>query len=264
MVKNDIYDELPSYAQALVRVAVERTGVPIIVRELELLGFDSMLKMTAGEAPVHELVYRPMYRDYLTHYLVGAAFKIRRMWDEEPEDRLLPVDSGSSRLPPAEEQELSRRLADEQPDIIAALSVSMHVGLVRQVTSMPIEIRLEREIAALLPEHWRAQHDYLKRQVKDLKPHFRREIEELVPERVYQAASAMNVVFAREASRIAGIELDRCFTTPQFASLAAELWRQLDAVEEPGFRGDRLVTDAWAETVGIRGSYEWRRLDEIR
>lgn len=47
----------------------------------------------------------------------------------------------------------------------------------------------------------------------------------------------MNVVLAEEAAEIAGVE--------------------------PGYRGDRLVTDAWAQELGLRERYEWRRLDEV-
>ena len=38
----------------------------------------------------------------------------------------------------------------------------------------------------------------------------------------------------------------------------------LHRVEEPGYLGDRVVTDAWAEELGLRDWYEWRRLDEVR
>ena len=47
-------------------------------------------------------------------------------------------------------------------------------------------------------------------------------------------------------------------------ALGERLREVLHDVEEPGYRGDRLVMDAWAEELGLRDWYEWRRLDEVK
>ena len=38
----------------------------------------------------------------------------------------------------------------------------------------------------------------------------------------------------------------------------------LHSVEEPGYPGDIVVTDAWASELRLRDWYEWKRLDEVR
>ncbi len=46
--------------------------------------------------------------------------------------------------------------------------------------------------------------------------------------------------------------------------LGERLRRLLHDVNEPGYPGDRLATDAWAEELGLRGWNEWSRLEAIR
>ena len=65
--------------------------------------------------------------------------------------------------------------------------------------------------------------------------------------RLYAASTAMNVVLAQGAAEIAGVEPGQMFRqTPHRA--VGEL---LHAVDEPRYTGDRLVTDAWAEELGL-------------
>ena len=74
----------------------------------------------------------------------------------------------------------------------------------------------------------------------------------------------MNVVLAQEAAEIAGVEPGQMFRQTPHRALGEQLRELLHAVDEPGYRGDRLVTDTWAEELGLRDWYEWKRLDEVR
>ena len=51
--------------------------------------------------------------------------------------------------------------------------------------------------------------------------------------------------------------------TSPHRDLGHRLRARLDAEEEPGYRGDRSVTDAWAEELGMEGWFEWVPLDQI-
>ena len=74
----------------------------------------------------------------------------------------------------------------------------------------------------------------------------------------------MNVVLAEEAADIAGVEPGPMLRENPHRELGERLRGFLHAVEEPGYRGDRLVTDSWANELGLREWYEWKRLDEVR
>lgn len=264
MVRAGAEPDIPGYARSLVSAVVERTGYPLIVVETPGIGYDSQLGMAGRTQHFHQLAYVPEYRGFLSHFIVNAAVKILRMWDLPPEDRLLPVSEAAKRLPEEDEAELRRKLGVLPSDVLRSLSGFLYHGTVQQLTSMPLDIRIERTIAEILPEHRDTQHNYLSRQVKDLEPHFLQEIAAVAPDRIYAASTAMNVALAQEAAEIAGVKLGRsCRTTP-YRRLGERLRWHLHTVKEPGYRGDMMVTDAWAEELGLRDWYEWRKLDELR
>lgn len=263
MLRRDLEPDIPDYALPLISEIVEKTGYPIVVVETEGIGYDSLLSMAGKTQPFHQLAYVPEYREFLLHFIVNAAVKIRRVWDQTPGERLLPV-SEATRLPRDDEAELRRKFGNPPTAVVEDLSTFLYHGILQQLTSMPLDIRIEREIAKILPEHHEAQHAYLSRQVRDLESHFIPEMAAVTPDRIYAASTAMNVVLAEEAAEIADVEPGRlCLQTP-YRSLGKRLREQLHAVKEAGYRGDMMLTDAWAEELGLRDWYEWRRLDEVR
>ncbi len=264
MVRTLSLHELPDYIGALVSRVVEQSGFPLVVAEKDGIGYDTLLAMAGQTQPYHELTYIPRYRRYRLHFIVNAAFKIRRMSEPPVEERLIPVSERSRRLPNKYEKELRRKLRSPPAPILAGLSAFLYQGTVRQLTSMPIDIRVERAIADELSEHKPAQRAYLARQVKDLEPHFLPQIAETAPDDIYAACTAMNVVLAEEAAEIAGVKPGPMFRQNPHRKLGERLRDLLHAVEEPGYRGDRLVTDAWASELGLRDWYRWTRLDEVR
>lgn len=264
MMRTLLERELPDYAAWLLSDVAVRTGYPLVVVEKEGIGYDSLVSMAGRTQPFHELSYVPLYRQYRLHFIVNAAVKIRRVWDIPPEERLLPVGEAGKRLPQKQEAELRRKLGNPPPAVLAGLSSFLYEGTVRQLTSMPVDIRVERETAELVPEHMSAQHAYLARQVKDLEPHFMPQIAEFAPDQIYAASTAMNVVLAEEAADIAGVQPGPMFRQTRYRALGERLRELLHAVEESGYPGDRVVTDGWAHELNLRDWYEWRRLDEVR
>ena len=264
MVKALSPGELPEYAQDLLSDAISQSGYPLVLVETEGLGYDSKLSMAGASQPFHAVHYVPAYRRFWVHFIVNAAVKICRIFELPPPERLIPVSRREERLPQEYEEELRRKLRGPPEPVLVGLSCFLYEGIVRQLTSMPLDIRVERDTADLVPEHKAAQRAYLARQVTDLEPHFMPQIAEVAPKRIYAASTGMNVVLAEEAAEIAGVKPGLMFRQSPHRELGERLRKLLRSVEEPGYRGDRLVTDAWAEELGLRDWYEWKRLDEVR
>ena len=264
MIQNDVLPEFPAYALDLMGAIVEQTDYPLLVTEQPRTGYDSQLRMGSSSHPYHHLICDPAYRQHLVHFLVNAAFKIRRVWELPPEDRLLPIGDARRRLPEDDETELRQRLKGMPDATVRDLSTFLYRGLLQQLTSMPIDIRVEREIAATFVGHAEAQRAYLRRQVADLEPHFAPEIEAFAPARLYSACTAMNIVLAAEAADLAGVKPGQVFRESPHRVLGERLREIARLTDEPGYHGDRALTDAWAEELGLRDWYEWERLDQIR
>ena len=176
MVKALSPRELPEYAQELLSEAITQSGYPLVLVETEGLGYDSQLRMAGHTQPFHAVSYVPAYRRFWVHFIVNAAVKIRRFFELPAQERLVPVSRRGERLPREYEKELRRKLRGPPEPVLTGLSSFLYEGTVRQLTSMPLDIRVERETADLVPEHKAAQRLYLARQVKDLEPHFMPEI----------------------------------------------------------------------------------------
>ena len=253
---------LPEYVQELVSEVEDRTGYPLLIKEEVGVGYDSELRIARPGKVVHELAYVPEYREFRLHFLVNGAFKILRLWDVPPGERYMPASQLGRGLAPEDYKELRDKLAGFPSPALDQLSEFLYHGICRQLTSMPLDIRVEREIAEELPDHYPAQRAYLMTQVKDLEPTFLPEMAEVCPERLYAASTAMNVVLAEEAAELTGVQPGKAFLETPYRALGERLREKLHSVQEKGYPGDRLLTDAWAGELGMEDWYEWVRLDE--
>lgn len=255
---------LPGYAQELVTNVIKSSGYPVCLAEEDAIGYDFEVRMAGLRQPYHRLACVPAYRDYRLHFLVSAAVKIRRVWDLCPEERLFPVSDACGRLPEQDRLELQRKLPPMPPDDFDKFGRFLYQGLTRQLTSMPMDIRVEREIAEEIPQHREAQRAYLSRQVQDLEPTFNPMLARTCPDRLYAASTAMNVVLAEEAADLVDVQAGSGAQQTPHRVLGERLRERLHSIEEPGYVGDRRLTDLWAEELGVRNFYSWVRLDEVR
>lgn len=265
MVRNTgVHLELPGYARSLLFQVIEKTGHPIVAAETPGIGYDSQLSMAVRARPFHKLIYGPEYGEFFSHFIVNAAVKILRVWELPPEERLIPVYRAGRRLPNAYEEELFSKIGVLPSTLANDLSQFLYRGTVQQLTSMPVDIRVEREMAEMLPEHRTAQQDYLTRQVQDLEPHFAEEIASVAPSRLYAATSAMNLVLAEEAAEITGVKPGPMLSRSPHRRLGECLRERLHSVREQGYRGDIMLTDMWAAELGLEDWYEWDMLGRAR
>lgn len=254
---------LPSYIEVLLDQVEKNSGYPIEMREEPFLEFDSEIQMATSARRPHVLRYQAPYRAYRDHFLVSASAKILRTYAEPPENRMLPATDENRGLPEEDEQEMRGKVGVLFPgDHFAAMSKFLYRGLVRQVFSFPVDLRVEREIREGVPEHRKRQNAYLRRQVKDLEPTLDPRMEEFIPERACRASAAMNIAFAETIGEIAGVAPAPAFRRNRYRSLGERLVERLRGVEEPGLPGDRKATDAWAQELGLEGWYEWVRWGE--
>jgi hypothetical protein len=130
-------------------------------------------------------------------------------------------------------------------------------GLARQLTSQPVDLRVEREVYEGLPEHRSRQLAYLERQLRDLEPHFTPEIAEFAPPRVYRAGSGMNVALGLGFAEIADATVPGAVLENGYRYLGDRLQGLLGRIDGAGLAGDREAVDAWAEELGLRDWYQW-------
>lgn len=264
MVSTVIPEEIPGYACDLVADAIDTSGFPIVLSEDSRIGYDERLVIASRDQPYHEVVYTPAFRPHRLHFLVNACVKIKRLFDVPAEDRLVPVSDADRRLPREDEAEITNLLPGMPSPLVEQMSRFLYRGLVGQAASMPLDIRVERDIAAQFPEHAEHQRVYLSRQLTELVEHIDPLLGLLIPTRVYAAASAMNVALATEAADLIGVELDPVFHSSPHAPAGLRLRDEVARTKESGCLGDRLLVDRWARVLGLENWYEWRTMDAVQ
>ena len=251
---------VPDYLHAVLDQVEQTTGYSVQLREQPALHHDSETRFFREGMTSHEVRHRPAYSDYALHFLLNGAWKILRFWQMPPEERLVPVTEVGRQLPDDLHRELADKLADRPQELVTQISRFLYQGIVTQLISMPGDIRVEQELAREFPKHRGEQDTYLRRQIKDLEAHFTPEISQFAPARLYAASSAMHLVLTQEASAIVGVEPPGYVRASPHLPLACALRRHLSAVEESGYRGDRIVTERWAEELGMERWFEWVKL----
>ncbi|MCK6478669.1 MAG: hypothetical protein L6R43_00550 [Planctomycetes bacterium] len=249
---------IPDYALDLCHEVERRTGKPIRITEvIQPYEFDSEMRFARSNEETHVLAYRGEYRTYRDHFLVGGCLKVLRLWEEPEERRYMPA-LARGRLPRDQHRQLLERAPPFMPEVeLEALSAFMNHGILGHLVSLPVDLRVERELAAEYPQHRDRQRAYLARQVGDLVPHFAPEVGAFAPDACYQATSALNIVLGMEASELSGTPEHSCFRTSKHRPLGERLHAELHGVAVPGREGDRLLTDRWARILGLRHGYQW-------
>lgn len=255
--------EIPEYLVNLAETVVRETNASIAVGAVQGLGFDSEVKVAGGDNAWHHIMFDPAYAQHWMHFMLSGLVKIQRIWRVEPDQRLLPV-MVRDQLPEYDELELRGKLGEMvPPETIAGLSKMMYRGLVRQVTSMPFDIRVEYAIARGYDDHTARQHAYLEQQIQDLEPMFSEAFTLMLPDRVYLSGAGMNVSLVDASAEITSTRAGPRSQTTRARPLGEHLSEILRTVNDPTYHGDRQAIDRWAGYLGIRDWYEWKRLDEI-
>lgn len=63
--------------------------------------------------------------------------------------------------------------------------------------------------------------------------------------------------FTEHVASLAGIGVPEAFKRHRSREKGERLLTLLHDVQTPGLEGDREVTDAWANELGLQGWYEW-------
>jgi hypothetical protein len=235
-----------------------RSGYPIKLVEEDAVGFDSEIRLARAGSATYEVAYDPDYRKYAVHFFGErhAQDSSTLRMSSRGAIRCCPRSRSASSCRPGREirQNVGPHL-DETG--VRAVSEILFNGMVRQVTSFRIDLRVERELYDDLCEHRTLQRAYMKRQVTDLEPHFTAEVEAPAPSRIYAMATAMNVVLAEEVAEMCGRTVGPLVRSSGHRAMGTRLRQILREEREPGYRGDCRITDAWAAELRMRDWYEW-------
>ena len=220
----------------------------------------------ARESMAHHLIYyKPEHTGIMNHLIAHECGHILRIYGVEPESRLVPFTNDQLKLQALKDiepeiQELSRMLPFEGLVEVANL---WYAGLIRQLTSYPSDIMIEKWIHDEYPDLRPYQSKSMKKQYDEAVQGLSNRVERMTPHRILQASNGMNYAFFHilEAHFNDNYHLGR-----YDRSAYAKTGRSLIEVQQEApndYTGDMIVTRKWAQMLSVDDWFSWRDFEDI-
>lgn len=249
----------PTTCQQTALAAVERaSGRPVILDADPKLPNEAVIRMATGAAPAHVLKYRTAAEPdlpYLICFQCGMALRAMLA----PGDERFNVASTPSTYASV------RKLVEEKnptwqgsmpEDVVAHYAKMVTDGLGTQLRSVPVAMRVDREIHDGQPVLRDMQRAVAERQLRENAGVLAPVVRENAPELLYLASASMNAAFAMFWSRLWGS--DAILVPYKLAGLVEtgeKLVSLLDTMPSDRMH-DRELVSAWANTLGIDHLFE--------
>lgn len=243
----------------LLDLVLTASGFPVVVVANPSLSTTAVLRMARGPQTSHQIEYNPDLAGEPDYYVAVQCGQILRFFSHAPGDRmdLGFAQRGLDRMGELVRTEVLGKAPGVTPEIAVGLAAQLYHGLMRQLRSVPVELRVEDWLRITHPEFAEPQRAAVLRQLDvnlaSLSPSARA----VAPTRVYKASVTINSATAQfwagvyEMPDLAKPYNKAGFVTDGTRLLAA--WRKVpsDATH------DRDLIDAWADLLHLRGWYDW-------
>lgn len=248
--------DLRPETREILKSVEELSGKPVEVVEDANQPHLARITRARGDASMHVLRVNPSLGepDYLIVYECGF---ILRLYETAADQRRELAGTGHGR---AEVERMVRQAGQiaTLPDIVKAhLAQQFLDGILTQLRSYPIGMRIDRWIHSEFPALEPLQVEAVKRQQGDNLQVLRPEVRSLAPKPIYEANVSMNAAYAifcdREFGK-AGYAVP--YRSAGFEKRGRTLLDILEAIPDDS-ASDRSLVDAWAAELGLSGWYQW-------
>lgn len=245
----------------IMKMVEQRTGLPVHLEEDISLIERGLWKMSDRNDCHHVVKFNPRYRNHLHHIITHEAGHILRFYESAPDERMIPCstkkhkDLAISQLSGDFEEMIEKGIP---PGFIIDSFDLFYGGLIRQLTSIPTDMRIEEWMADSYPWLHHVQEDALKSQVKESHAVMKPEIEELTPRTVYRASNSMNSAYAEFVSEMFGDrELSLPYQNTIYEATGRQLLNYIKGKKDRGYAGDRDAINAWARILSLEDWFGW-------
>jgi hypothetical protein len=246
-------------AAQVLRLVHERTGKPVHVEPDRGLPPNVLAKLDVarGGSPVHRIGIQPSAinePDYLIVFQAG--FLLRRF-------AVLPAHRCDFAERP-KANDTVRRWVENNPNARSIVSGSnpqlirlLCSGLLNQLRSMPVGLRVDDWIRREYPELATLQRKALDRQLNDNAAGLQPEVQRAMPAEALRASLGMNAAFALYWARSLSLpQLVIPYRAAGYEKIGIGLLEEWDRIPSGPESDDDLV-DAWANPLGMADWYQW-------
>ena len=182
----------------LIKRVEDASGRPALVQANDSLKVLATVSMARGSAPAHVITYNPRggaAPDYLIAFQCG--FILRLFANPAPERfDFTGSSSGRARAREAISASPKVRALELPPATLQQYADQLFDGLMTQLRSVPIGLRIDAWIAADYPDFRNLQETFALRQLQDNQQVLSPEVRRFSVSPIYEASIAINAAFA--------------------------------------------------------------------
>ena len=246
-------------ARSAMRAVEEATGVPVLVTDDPSLRTMATIKPAKLGAPAHLLRYNPKFAalaDYLIAFQCGFALRLFLAPDTSRYE-LAGTDQGRQTTGRLLDDHLKKGELRLPPQSVAGLRDQLYDGLMLQLRSVPVGLRVDAWVRKEYPGLHEQQEDAARRQLAENQQSLSPQVKQIAPKMIYEASVGMGAAFAAFWERtLTDPSVVVPYRVAGLLSLGESLLRLVDDIPDDVANDKRLV-EAWGDQIGVTG---WFRL----
>ena len=242
----------------VLQLVEKTTGLPVIVQADASLRTLASIKIAQGTAPAHFLTYNPKVGTSVNYAICVQCGYALRIFQAPEADRYA---LGSTYRGKREAEKLViEHLRDNKSlnrETRLQIATQLYDGLIRQLRSMPIGLRVDEWIHREYPEIADEQRALVGQQLQDSTTSLKPEVRQVTPDKVRNASVAMSAAVAAFWSRTWSDPLPLVpYTATGDLDRGKPLLKLLDDLpSDPS--ADKQLIGAWGGELGLSDWYEF-------
>jgi hypothetical protein len=245
--------------QHMIDLVERQTGYRVTVDVISGIYEHAQMISARPEAPAHFIRVNADYRQHADYIVAVQCSMLLVLW------------SGAANVPGmafekskcdylADKWAKTKPLADLPTDSAAAKAQARFYveGLLKQLNSGPLEIRVANLIYASCPSLRDMQAELLNTQLRGISEAFSPKIKDRVPPEVFQKNVSMNAALALNWTRLSGSRLCLLpYESTGYIGVGQKLLDAVDSEPDQTSMNHMRTVDSWAGQLSLRSLYQW-------
>lgn len=248
--------------QDILDLILDQTGKPvefILKADMQTL---AAVKIARESMPAHIIYYRDSKSGIMNHLVAHECGHIYRMMSVPAEYRKVPASTPANKriaLEPLENElmELSKTIPVEQ------FANMWFEGIVRQVTNIAVDMRIEKWIFDNYPKLRKVQKISIDKQMKENVQVLADRVKKMTPKHIYDTNNYMNYAFAYFMESLISKNYIAPYKRTPYVELGTKLANLVIETEDHGYKQDIEIIDKWVNILNLDGWFFWTDFEDI-
>lgn len=257
--------KLLNSTQEILDLISDLTGKPFEFIHKPDLPTLAMVKIARESMPFHLIYYKNISPGNIDHLIAHECGHIYRMMSVPVEYRKIPASNMKNRQIAANkiENELFSLSRDIPVEKISSLFEIWFTGIIKELTNLPVDMRIEKWIYDTYPELRKAQKITIDKQIRENVQGLSENIKKMTPVFVYDTSNVMNYAFASFMESLIGKKYTTPYKRTKYPEVGAKLVKLLSDTKDQGYEQDIEIINKWANILGLTDWFYWTDFEDV-